>query len=99
MGDAKDVMAALANKHGNITFPVLVPNQKGLEAALKAGVHQEIAIFGAASESFSQKNTNCSVAERYDMVLIITNWMRYGYFVMKSVIFFPSKRVYKLSSQ
>jgi hydroxymethylglutaryl-CoA lyase len=41
---------------------VLVPNEKGLDAALAAGAG-EIAIFGAASETFSQKNINCSIGE------------------------------------
>ena len=45
-----------------MNFPVLVPNIKGLESALKVGV-KEIAIFGAASESFSKKNINCSIED------------------------------------
>ncbi|KAJ1552511.1 hypothetical protein HK096_011569, partial [Nowakowskiella sp. JEL0078] len=45
-----------------ISYPVLTPNLKGLESALKAGV-EEVAIFGAASEAFSKKNINCSVEE------------------------------------
>ncbi|XP_031843228.1 hydroxymethylglutaryl-CoA lyase [Nomia melanderi] len=50
----------MINKVPNISYPVLVPNIKGLESALKAGV-KEIAVFSAASESFSKKNTNCSI--------------------------------------
>ncbi len=46
----------------NISYPVLVPNMHGFNAALAAGA-KEIAIFGAASETFSQKNINCSIAE------------------------------------
>ena len=46
----------------NIVFPVLVPNLKGFEAAINAGA-AEIAIFGSASETFSQKNINCSIHE------------------------------------
>ncbi len=45
-----------------LSFPVLVPNMRGLEDALEAGA-QEIAIFAAASESFSKKNINCSIDE------------------------------------
>ena len=45
-----------------VTYPVLVPNMKGFEAALAAGA-EEVAVFGAASEAFSQKNINCSIAE------------------------------------
>lgn len=48
------------NKKPNVSYPVLVPNMKGLEDALKVNV-REIAIFLAASETFSRKNTNCSI--------------------------------------
>ena len=61
MADSAEVLAALPRRHG-VAYPVLVPNLKGLEAALAAGV-EEIAVFGAASESFSQRNINCSIAE------------------------------------
>lgn len=61
MADSADVLAALQRKPG-VSYPVLVPNTKGLERALEAGV-EEIAVFGAASESFTQKNINCSIAE------------------------------------
>jgi hydroxymethylglutaryl-CoA lyase len=56
--------AVLANpllKPG-VAFPVLVPNLRGFDAAVEAGA-VEVAIFGAASEAFSQKNINCSIAE------------------------------------
>ncbi|TNF90586.1 MAG: hydroxymethylglutaryl-CoA lyase [Gammaproteobacteria bacterium] len=49
-------------KRPGISYPMLVPNLKGLELALEAGV-EEIALFAAATETFSQKNTNCSIAE------------------------------------
>ncbi len=61
MADQSEVMAALTRLEG-VSYPVLVPNLKGLAAAVAAGA-REIAVFGAASESFSQKNINCSVAE------------------------------------
>jgi hydroxymethylglutaryl-CoA lyase len=61
MGDAAEVMANLPRRHG-VSYPVLVPNMKGFEQALAAGV-EEIAVFAAASEAFSQKNINCSIAE------------------------------------
>lgn len=61
MADAADVMAQINRKPG-VTYPVLVPNERGMEAALAAGA-QEIAIFTAASESFNRKNINCSIAE------------------------------------
>ncbi len=61
MADTADVLASLARRPG-VSYPVLVPNMKGLEAALASKV-EEIAIFGAASETFSRKNINCSIAE------------------------------------
>jgi hydroxymethylglutaryl-CoA lyase len=61
MADHAEVMRGIRRRSG-VAYPVLVPNMKGLEAALAAGV-QEIAVFGAASESFSLKNINCSIAE------------------------------------
>ncbi|HWA48566.1 MAG TPA: hydroxymethylglutaryl-CoA lyase [Dongiaceae bacterium] len=61
MADSAEVLKRIRQKPG-ISYPVLVPNVKGLEAALAAGA-QEIAVFGAASESFSQRNINCSIAE------------------------------------
>jgi isopropylmalate/homocitrate/citramalate synthase len=64
MADTAAVLARIRRAPG-VRYPVLVPNMKGLEAALGAGV-EEIAVFGAASESFSQKNINCSIAESLD---------------------------------
>lgn len=61
MADTADVISAL-DLDGPISYPVLVPNRQGLAAAIDAGV-KEIAIFGAASETFSQKNINCSISE------------------------------------
>ena len=61
MADSADLMQAITRRPG-VTYPVLVPNEKGLEAALSVGV-TEVAVFGAASEAFSQKNINCSIAE------------------------------------
>ncbi|MGO8916911.1 MAG: hydroxymethylglutaryl-CoA lyase [Stellaceae bacterium] len=61
MADTAEVLARLRRKPG-VSYPVLVPNMKGFAAALAAGV-EEIAIFAAASESFSQRNINCSIAE------------------------------------
>ncbi len=61
MADSAEVLARLRRRPG-VRYPVLVPNLKGLEAALAAGA-DEIAVFAAASETFSQKNINCSIAE------------------------------------
>jgi hydroxymethylglutaryl-CoA lyase len=61
MGDNTEVMQNLRRKAG-VVYPVLAPNLKGFDAAIEAGA-TEVAVFGAASEAFSQKNINCSVAE------------------------------------
>ena len=59
MADTDAVLAGMKPLPGT-RYPVLVPNLKGLERAVDAGV-TEIAVFTAASESFSQRNTNCSI--------------------------------------
>ena len=64
MADSAAVLAGLHRRPG-VSYPVLVPNLKGLEAALAVGV-TEIAVFGAASETFSRRNINCSIAESLD---------------------------------
>ncbi|MBU2966255.1 hydroxymethylglutaryl-CoA lyase [Amphritea sp. 2_MG-2023] len=61
MGDAAAVMAGINRKPG-VIYSALTPNLKGLEAAIAAGV-DEVAVFGAASEAFTQKNINCSIKE------------------------------------
>ncbi|WP_447895928.1 hydroxymethylglutaryl-CoA lyase [Vreelandella sp. GE22] len=61
MGDALEVMLGIARAPG-VTYSALTPNLKGLENALSAGV-KEVAVFAAASETFSQKNINCSISE------------------------------------
>jgi hydroxymethylglutaryl-CoA lyase len=64
MGDSADVLAGIARKPG-VRYAALTPNLKGLEGALAAKA-DEVAVFGAASESFSRKNINCSIAESLD---------------------------------
>ena len=61
MADSAEVMARIRRKP-NVTYPVLVPNMKGLEAAIAAGA-TEVAGFAAATEAFSKRNTNCTIAE------------------------------------
>jgi hydroxymethylglutaryl-CoA lyase len=61
MADGAEVMGRIARKPG-ITYSVLVPNMKGFEGALAAKA-DEIVVFAAASEAFSRKNINCSIAE------------------------------------
>ena len=60
MADTAEVMAGIARKPG-VSYPVLVPNMKGFEAAVAAGAG-EVAVFAAASETFSRKNINCSIS-------------------------------------
>lgn len=70
MAGSGDVFKGIKQKAG-VSYPVLVPNLRGLESALESGV-DEIAIFAAASESFTQKNINCTIEEsinRYDEVV------------------------------
>ena len=61
MADHTEVLERIRRKPG-VDYPVLTPNLKGFEAARAAGA-TEVAIFGAASEAFSKKNINCSIAE------------------------------------
>ncbi len=61
MADNAQVMAGIRRKPG-VGYPVLVPNRKGLDAAIAAGC-AEVVVFGAATEAFSKRNTNCTIAE------------------------------------
>jgi hydroxymethylglutaryl-CoA lyase len=61
MADAAEVMAGI-RRHAGVNYPVLVPNEKGLESAISARA-SEVAVFAAASEAFSQKNINCTIKE------------------------------------
>jgi len=70
MADSAAVFAAIARAPG-VTYAALTPNLQGLEAAIAAGA-SEVAVFAAASESFSQRNINCSIAQslqRFEPVL------------------------------
>ncbi|KAG2492154.1 hypothetical protein HYH03_009645 [Edaphochlamys debaryana] len=71
LADAKQVIAAMRKAPG-VQYPVLTPNLKGLQGALEAGC-REVAVFAAASEAFSRRNINCSVAEslkRFEEVVV-----------------------------
>ena len=61
MADSAEVLAQI-RRNSHITYTALTPNMRGFEGALAAKA-DEVAVFGAASESFSQKNINCSIAE------------------------------------
>ena len=65
LGDAAEVVAALDRTPG-VRHPVLVPNERGLERALAAGV-DEVAVFASATESFARRNLNRSVEESLAM--------------------------------
>ncbi|MDE2197102.1 MAG: hydroxymethylglutaryl-CoA lyase, partial [Gammaproteobacteria bacterium] len=72
LADAEKVYAGIAKKPG-VAYPVLVPNEKGMQRALAAGA-KEVSIFTAASESFNRKNINCSIAEsieRFKPVMVM----------------------------
>ncbi len=64
LADAEEVLAGITRKAG-VRYPVLVPNERGLERALAAGM-KEIAVFTAASDSFAKRNINATVAESLD---------------------------------
>jgi hydroxymethylglutaryl-CoA lyase len=68
LGDAEELLGLLRPRHGagGVRYPVLVPNERGLERALAAGV-DEIAILGSATESFAQRNLNRTIAESIAM--------------------------------
>ena len=70
MADTAAVMQALKRRPG-VIYQVLVPNLKGFEAA-RAAKADEIAIFAAASESFSRRNINCSIAESIERFAPVT---------------------------
>lgn len=74
MAGTDQVMAGV-ERRPDVSYPVLVPNMKGFEAALAAGA-TEIAVFGAASESFTRKNINCSVAESLERFAPVTEAAR-----------------------
>jgi len=64
LADAAEVLSHITRTSG-VTYSALTPNVKGFERALEAGVN-EVAVFAAASETFSLKNINCSIQESYE---------------------------------
>ena len=71
MGDNAEVFQAIKKKEG-VSYTALVPNAKGMEQALKAGC-KEIAVFTAASETFTKKNTNCTIDESFEKFKEVVN--------------------------
>lgn len=70
MGDHNEVLTTIEKKAG-VSYPVLTPNVRGVENALKAGA-EEVAMFAAVTESFNKKNTNCSTKEALERVRQVT---------------------------
>ena len=64
LADAEEVFGRI-DRRDSVSYPVLVPNEKGYNRARAVGV-EEIAVFTAASEAFNQRNINCSIAESLD---------------------------------
>lgn len=71
MADSADVFAGI-NRKANITYAALVPNLQGYERAISVNAN-EVAIFAAASEAFSQKNINCSINESIKRFEVLMN--------------------------
>ena len=74
MADSAEVFKGISRLPG-VTYSALTPNDKGMQAALESGV-DEVAIFAAASEAFSMRNINCSIAEslkRFETVMQMAN--------------------------
>lgn len=64
LADAAEVMSSITRRPG-VRYPVLVPNERGMERALDADV-DAVAVFGAASEAFSQANVRATIAETFE---------------------------------
>ena len=69
MADHTEVLERIRRRPG-VSYPVLTPNLKGFEAARAAGA-TEVAVFGAASEAFSKKNINCTIAESLERFRLV----------------------------
>ena len=74
LADAAEVLAAIERRPG-VRYPVLVPNEKGLDLALASGV-EEIAVFTAASEEFNRRNINASIEESIQRFVPVTKRAR-----------------------
>jgi isopropylmalate/homocitrate/citramalate synthase len=70
MADTADVLAGISRREG-VRYPVLVPNERGLERALAAGV-TEIAVFTAASDAFNQRNIHMTIGESLEAIALVT---------------------------
>lgn len=84
MADHTEIMQQI-KRDAAIRYPVLVPNQKGLEKAIEAEC-KDIAVFTAASETFSQKNTNCSIEESLSRIKTITEQAKKANIVVRGYV-------------
>ena len=84
MADNAEVFKQIKKVEG-VSYPVLIPNIKGLEKAIEVGA-KEIAIFGSPSESFSQKNTNCSLSENMQRMKEIADLAKQNNFKIRGYI-------------
>ncbi|KAF2987274.1 hypothetical protein EK904_000085 [Melospiza melodia maxima] len=74
MADHKEVMRGI-ERHPGVQYPVLTPNLQGFHSAIAAGA-TEVSVFGAASESFSKMNINCSIEESIERFEEVTKSAR-----------------------
>ena len=84
MADAAEVMARIRRKPG-VTYSVLTPNLKGFEGALAAKA-DEVVVFGAASEAFSQKNINCSIRESLERFRAVVEMARQNHLRVRGYV-------------
>jgi len=84
MADNAQVMAGIQRRPG-VRYAALTPNMKGLEGALASGV-DEVVVFGAASEAFSQKNINCSIDESIERFAPVVEAARAAGVVVRGAI-------------
>jgi hydroxymethylglutaryl-CoA lyase len=84
LADQREVFQGIHKKTG-VSYPVLVPNLKGFKHALEAGV-KEIAVFTTPSEQFSQRNTNCSIAESLDNITEVIEAAKKNYILVRGYL-------------
>ena len=72
LADATEVMAGITRKP-NVRYPVLVPNERGMLRAIESGV-TEVAVFTAASESFTRANINKTIKNHWRALSPLSRW-------------------------
>lgn len=86
MAGTAEVLSGLGRLPDDVELSVLIPNMRGIEAAATAPHIREIAVFAAASESFSQKNINCTIAESLDRFEPVANAARMGGYRLRGYV-------------